>query len=348
MISASKAVILFAALAVVGTVLVIGPRELKDIVSGARKAELAAVAKPEVMPGVKAEPKLAAKTEAKTEPKVEAGTEAKIEPKTELKTEPKTGTKPETKSVDAASAPSAVAPKSGPLAATEKQAATLPDLAPAKPAAPADSGPSFDVARVDDDGVAVIAGRAAPGARVELLRDGTPLDTAVADSSGQFVMTPPKLPGGKYELSLRAKSPDGSVAQSQRTVPVALAEALPPPPRLASADKDALAARPAAAPKAQSKIEARIEPKSESRPDSKPDSKSSTALAAVTPAEPPTGTLAAPGASRVVSRGDSLWALSRRAYGDGARYDLIFSANRDKIRNPDLIYPGQTFVLPKR
>ncbi len=336
MISASKAVILFAALAVVGTVLVIGPHELKDMVSGARKAEVAAVAKPEVMPDVKAEPKLAAKTEAKTE--------LKVEPKTELKTE----TKPETKSADAASAPSAVAPKSGPLAATEKQAATLPDLAPSKPAALANSGPSFDVARVDDDGVAVIAGRAAPGARVELLRDGTPLDSAVADASGQFVMTPPKLPGGKYELSLRAKSPDGSVAQSQRTVPVALAEAPQPPPRLASADKDALAVRPAAAPKAESKIEARIEPKSDSRSDSRPDSKSSTALAAVTPAEPPTGTLAASGASRVVSRGDSLWALSRRAYGDGARYDLIFSANRDKIRNPDLIYPGQTFVLPKR
>jgi nucleoid-associated protein YgaU len=52
--------------------------------------------------------------------------------------------------------------------------------------------------------------------------------------------------------------------------------------------------------------------------------------------------------SRVVSRGDSLWALSRVAYGDGARYAVIFNANREKIRNPNLIYPGQTVLVPQK
>ena len=47
-----------------------------------------------------------------------------------------------------------------------------------------------------------------------------------------------------------------------------------------------------------------------------------------------------------VSRGDSLWRLSQLAYGAGTRYAVIYQANRKQIRNPDLIYPGQIFVLP--
>jgi nucleoid-associated protein YgaU len=50
--------------------------------------------------------------------------------------------------------------------------------------------------------------------------------------------------------------------------------------------------------------------------------------------------------TKVVSRGDSLWLISRLAYGDGMRYALIYKANRDRIRDPNRIYPGQTFVLP--
>ena len=53
-------------------------------------------------------------------------------------------------------------------------------------------------------------------------------------------------------------------------------------------------------------------------------------------------------ASRVVTRGDSLWLISRRTYGDGLSYALIYNANRDKIHDPDRIYPGQTFVLPRK
>ena len=47
-----------------------------------------------------------------------------------------------------------------------------------------------------------------------------------------------------------------------------------------------------------------------------------------------------------VSRGDSLWRLSRNTYGAGTRYAVIYKANREQIRNPNLIYPGQIFVLP--
>lgn len=48
----------------------------------------------------------------------------------------------------------------------------------------------------------------------------------------------------------------------------------------------------------------------------------------------------------IVTRGDSLWRISRRVYGGGVRYTVIYGANQEQIRNPNLIYPGQVFVLP--
>ncbi len=48
----------------------------------------------------------------------------------------------------------------------------------------------------------------------------------------------------------------------------------------------------------------------------------------------------------VVQPGNSLWRLARRSYGDGILYSVIYRANRDQIRDPDLIYPGQVFSLP--
>jgi hypothetical protein len=48
----------------------------------------------------------------------------------------------------------------------------------------------------------------------------------------------------------------------------------------------------------------------------------------------------------IVARGDSLWRLSRRVYGEGLRYTVIYDANQRQIRSPHLIYPGQLFVLP--
>jgi nucleoid-associated protein YgaU len=48
-----------------------------------------------------------------------------------------------------------------------------------------------------------------------------------------------------------------------------------------------------------------------------------------------------------VQPGNTLWGISRERYGEGILYVRVFEANRDKIRNPDLIYPGQVFVLPE-
>ena len=48
----------------------------------------------------------------------------------------------------------------------------------------------------------------------------------------------------------------------------------------------------------------------------------------------------------VVQPGNSLWRISRRYYGKGVMYTIIFAKNNDQIENPHLIYPGQIFDIP--
>ena len=48
-----------------------------------------------------------------------------------------------------------------------------------------------------------------------------------------------------------------------------------------------------------------------------------------------------------VQPGTTLWALATEKYGSGERYVQIFNANRDTIKDPDLIYPGQIFDIPE-
>ncbi len=49
----------------------------------------------------------------------------------------------------------------------------------------------------------------------------------------------------------------------------------------------------------------------------------------------------------IIRRGDNLWRISRRVFGLGIRYTTIYDANRDQIRNPALIFPGQVFEVPE-
>lgn len=331
MITASKAFIAFCLLAVAGTVLVIGPTELRRLLPGRASTGVAVAAKPE------------AKVAPKTEPKADEPKLAAVAP--------------------SASPAPADTPKASALAETQKQVTALADIAPPTKSQPAvaDNGPRFDVARVDDHGeAAVIAGQAAPGSKVELMRGGQPLDSVVADASGQFVMTPPKLPAGSYELALRAKAPDGTVTQSSRTMPVTITEAAPPPARVTAAAKPE--AKPTEKPDDKSDVVASLpaprlaatsaaRPRLMGTPKPKAMARVPAAGATVASASPSEVFNTAPaeaGGSRVISRGDSLWALSRLAYGDGNRYAVIFNANREKIHNPNLIYPGQTVVLPQK
>ena len=48
----------------------------------------------------------------------------------------------------------------------------------------------------------------------------------------------------------------------------------------------------------------------------------------------------------IVQPGNSLWRIARRVYGEGVRYSVIYRANRERIGDPNLIYPGQIFIVP--
>lgn len=50
--------------------------------------------------------------------------------------------------------------------------------------------------------------------------------------------------------------------------------------------------------------------------------------------------------SYTVVKGDSLSKIAKRFYGDAQQWRKIYEANKDQIKNPDLIYPGQTFKIP--
>lgn len=60
---------------------------------------------------------------------------------------------------------------------------------------------------------------------------------------------------------------------------------------------------------------------------------------AATPPKPKDGRI-------VIQPGNNLWRISRVLYGNGAKFTTLYEANKDQIRNPNRIYPGQVFMTP--
>jgi nucleoid-associated protein YgaU len=227
-------------------------------------------------------------------------------------------------------------------ASAAKVAATAAELAGPRSTLSVDqSVPSFDVARTEETGDAVIAGRAAPGAIVDLLRDGERLDRAVADESGQFVMVPPRLPAGSYELTLNARLPDGTLASSKQGVMVTV--------KGAGASSDATQSPTDYVPETTSRAAPSPQPQT-AKPLENAGLQPTRTIGAVSASD---GGLSLPATApkiltKVVSRGDSLWRISQLTYGDGTRYAIVYRANRDRIRDPNLIRPGQILILPMK
>ena len=106
-----------------------------------------------------------------------------------------------------------------------KQAALPPADSTQKRAAPVtEDAPSLDIVRVEPNGDAVIAGRTAPKAEVEILRDNKPIARAKADETGQFAIIPPTLPTGNSEISYRSVAPDGKETKGKESVAIVVAE----------------------------------------------------------------------------------------------------------------------------
>lgn len=67
----------------------------------------------------------------------------------------------------------------------------------------------------------------------------------------------------------------------------------------------------------------------------------------IAPAVPETTAELVPtGESVIIRRGDTLWQISRRVYGQGVKYTTIYLANQRQISDPDRIWPGQIFDVP--
>mgnify|MGYP001003733477 CR=1 FL=1 len=95
---------------------------------------------------------------------------------------------------------------------------SMPAARPRQPSKPPEQ-PTLDVVRTNDNGDAVIAGRALPNSEVTVLDGGQPIGTVVADERGDWIFVPHEtLAPGSREIGLLAKLPDGRIIPSARTV----------------------------------------------------------------------------------------------------------------------------------
>lgn len=59
------------------------------------------------------------------------------------------------------------------------------------------------------------------------------------------------------------------------------------------------------------------------------------------------GAALAGASSYTVKKGDCLWNIAKKLYGNGSKYTIIYEANKDSIGgDPNLIYPGQVLTIP--
>jgi nucleoid-associated protein YgaU len=128
------------------------------------------------------------------------------------------------------SAPHAAVPSPAPVPPADAQ----PTTPPRSSAIP----PSFDIVRVEPSGESVIAGRTAPGATVELLRNGKSHARIASDASGLFAFVPPPFPPGSHEVVLQSTAPDGTRTQSRESVTIVIAEKKNAKPLVALATPD--------------------------------------------------------------------------------------------------------------
>jgi nucleoid-associated protein YgaU len=196
-----------------------------------------------------------------------------------------------------------------------QQAAIQPPSAQAP--SPAKLAPSFDAISADG-GMLVAAGKAQPDATVLLQNGGQTLGETKTNEDGEWVMMLEQpLAAGAYNLSLLSIDP-----KTQARVPGARSHAL----TIAPQDKKAPAEAVAAA-----------------TPAGKAAGTASGSIAASSSAAQQQAKKAAP-----VKTGDTLWAIAEQYYGRGmgARYGEIADANKDQIKNPNLIFPNQQFAIP--
>jgi nucleoid-associated protein YgaU len=198
-----------------------------------------------------------------------------------------------------------------------------------QPAAPKASSGAVVVEAVETEpgGKLHISGRARAAAAVRLYLNDSFIASATADPDGRFAVTINKgVVAGNYRVRLDEVDSNSGAVRARAEVPFSV--------------PDTVVTGSVTAPTTPSR-----------RPDvaAAPQAQLAAADGAAVPepASPSPSTVVVPKiATSTVSRGDSLWRISRLTYGNGTRYAVIYKANQAQIRNPNLIYPGQIFVIP--
>lgn len=212
-----------------------------------------------------------------------------------------------------------------PIKVLSQPAAVAPAAAPPASAAGRMAAAKVAVEAVETEpgGRLHVSGQAAPGATVRLYLNDSLIASATADAAGHLSVTINKgVTAGDYKVRLDEVDPGSGKVRARAEVPFNVPDTMTtasiPAPATSSGRADATTPQLAAA--------------------TTTTTASSSASSVIVPKITTT----------TVARGDSLWRISQRAFGAGQRYAVIYRANQQQIRNPNLIYPGQVFVVPAR
>jgi nucleoid-associated protein YgaU len=243
--------------------------------------------------------------------------------------------------------------------------------ATAEPAAV--GGVTLDTITYGADGAVQLGGTGAAGSGLRVYLDQAVVaETAVgADASWQAVLT--DVAAGVYTLRVDQLSADGKVTARFETPfkretlealaavaaaaapepssevaalaePAAVAPAAPASAEPASAATESAAIAPATPAPAAAVTEVQAPVAAAEQPAVAEAAPVAAAAPAAPTAETPVTTT--PSVTITVQPGFTLWGIAKQEFGDGVMYVQVFNANKDRIKNPDLIYPGQVFTIP--
>jgi nucleoid-associated protein YgaU len=201
-------------------------------------------------------------------------------------------------------------------------------------------------------GAVQMGGRATAGSVVRLYLNGAFSTEMPVDRDGTWGGVLPDVAAGIYTLRADQVDAAGKVTarfetpfqrESHAALVASQASVAPAAiPLVAAAGDPPAAAIPAPVPPSQTApAAATVQPAPGTSPTVVTPAPPLTALAEPTP-QP-----AVAAVSVTVQPGYTLWAIARDQFGEGILYVQVYEANKDRIRDPDLIYPGQVFALPK-
>jgi nucleoid-associated protein YgaU len=245
---------------------------------------------------------------------------------------------------------------------------------PAKPALPPSTTVNLDTVDYDQTGNIVFGGRGPAGSKVQLYVDNSAYGLADINDKGTWsfaglsplsvgphalradeigsngaVKSRIEMPFYREEPAKVATAPVTPAApEAPKPVEVATAEEVPAVTPTAEAAQAPVPEAPAAVEAtAAVEVPAPVAP-AEAAPAIETPPAEPVVVASQVPAVTETVAEAAAAPTQIIIQpGNNLWKLSRQIYGKGIMYTVIYEANKDQIRRPDLIYPGQIFLTPE-